>query len=270
MKCQFCGKDEVLPFKCQYCGGFFCPEHRLPENHACSEIARARAPREAAPSPRPFDYKVTYGPPRPLSKFRFSPTEIKHLAISAVLVMGVGLSFMLPSSNITSSFRLLPIVLAAAALVFVGLFLLHEIAHKLVAQHYGMWAEFRLTLVGALITLLSIVLPFKVISPGAVMIAGYGEKEKVGKTAIAGPTVNIVLATISLALTFVPLGDFWPVAVYSALLNAYVAVFNLIPVGLLDGLKVFHWNRFVWVAAFSVSLVLLIAIVAPNLSGLLV
>ncbi len=261
MKCEFCGKEEVLPFKCQYCGGFFCPEHRLPENHACSEIARARAPKEAAPSPRQFDYKVTYGPPQPMSRFRFSPTEIKHLAISAVLVMGVGLSFMLPSLDTSISFELLLTVSAAAALVFVGFFLLHEIAHKLVAQYYGMWAEFRLTLVGALITLLSIVVPFfKIISPGAVMIAGYGAKEKVGKTAVAGPTVNIVLATVSLALTFVPLGVFWLVAVYSALLNAYVAVFNLIPVGLLDGLKVLHWNKFVWAAAFAVSLALLIMV----------
>jgi len=267
LKCQFCGKEEVLPFKCQYCGGLFCPEHRLPENHACAEIERAKAPKEMAP-PAPFEYKVTYAPPRQLGKFWFSPTEIKHLVTSAVLVMGVGLSYMLMSLG-TDVIELSPIVWVAAALVFVGLFLLHEIAHKLMAQHYGMWAEFRLTLAGALITLLSIVLPFKIISPGAVMIAGYGEKEKVGKTAIAGPTVNIVLAAVSLALTFVPLRDFWLVAVYSALLNAYVAVFNLIPIGMLDGLKVFHWNKFVWATAFVVSLVLLIMILIPDLSVLL-
>ncbi|RLI75320.1 rhomboid family intramembrane serine protease [Archaeoglobales archaeon] len=35
MKCDICGKKEYLPFKCKYCGGTFCIEHRLPEKHNC-------------------------------------------------------------------------------------------------------------------------------------------------------------------------------------------------------------------------------------------
>jgi hypothetical protein len=35
--CEFCGKETgILPFDCNYCGGSFCAEHRLPENHECS------------------------------------------------------------------------------------------------------------------------------------------------------------------------------------------------------------------------------------------
>ena len=35
--CEHCGeKINFLPFKCKYCGGAFCKEHRLPENHQCS------------------------------------------------------------------------------------------------------------------------------------------------------------------------------------------------------------------------------------------
>jgi len=34
-KCDFCGKEEYLPFECRYCGGKFCVEHRLPEAHRC-------------------------------------------------------------------------------------------------------------------------------------------------------------------------------------------------------------------------------------------
>ncbi len=33
--CDVCGKREFLPYKCKYCGGTFCSEHRLPENHNC-------------------------------------------------------------------------------------------------------------------------------------------------------------------------------------------------------------------------------------------
>ena len=34
-KCDICGKEEPLPFKCRYCGGTFCADHRLPEKHNC-------------------------------------------------------------------------------------------------------------------------------------------------------------------------------------------------------------------------------------------
>jgi len=34
-KCDFCGKEITLPFKCPFCTGRFCDEHRLPENHEC-------------------------------------------------------------------------------------------------------------------------------------------------------------------------------------------------------------------------------------------
>ncbi|MFX1480751.1 MAG: AN1-type zinc finger domain-containing protein [Promethearchaeota archaeon] len=37
-KCAFCGKNVgFLPFKCRYCWKDFCAEHRMPENHDCSQ-----------------------------------------------------------------------------------------------------------------------------------------------------------------------------------------------------------------------------------------
>jgi membrane associated rhomboid family serine protease len=33
--CNICGKKEVLPYRCKFCGEMFCSEHRLPENHYC-------------------------------------------------------------------------------------------------------------------------------------------------------------------------------------------------------------------------------------------
>jgi hypothetical protein len=34
-KCEQCGKEVELPFECNFCGHYFCMEHRLPENHNC-------------------------------------------------------------------------------------------------------------------------------------------------------------------------------------------------------------------------------------------
>ncbi len=37
-RCDICGKREFLPYECKYCGGVFCSEHRLPENHDCPGV----------------------------------------------------------------------------------------------------------------------------------------------------------------------------------------------------------------------------------------
>jgi hypothetical protein len=37
VRCGKCGEDmNYLPFRCKYCGGTFCRDHRLPENHDCT------------------------------------------------------------------------------------------------------------------------------------------------------------------------------------------------------------------------------------------
>ena len=250
MKCQYCGKEEPFPFKCQYCQGLFCAEHRLPENHNCLMIDQAKAPRpEPPPTPR-FEYQVTYTPPR--GKFTFSTTEIRDLAIATLLVSGVGLSILgIGLLNIQ------PLFLAVLLALFTSTFLMHEIAHKITAQHYGLWAEFRLTLFGAVLTLISIISPFKIIAPGAVMIAGTADKETIGKTSIAGPLTNIVFCLVAFALIFVLPASIVAVAIITAFFNAFIAVLNLIPFGILDGWKVFQWNKIIWVSAFATSIILI-------------
>ena len=250
MKCAYCGKEEVLPFKCQYCQGLFCAEHRLPENHACTHIGIAKAPKEEA---APYEFKVTYTPHRSPTRFGFSLTEIEHLTVSAILIIGVGFSIMSGSRGM-NPLTLPATVLVAASVMFVGLFLLHEIAHKLVAQRYGLWAEFRLIWFGALLTLLSVIpfSPLKIIAPGAVMIAGSANQEIMGKTAVAGPLTNIILSLISLPIAYFV----HPLAFWSVAFNAWIALFNALPIAMLDGLKIFRWNKIVWAMVFVVAVAL--------------
>ncbi|MUV86602.1 rhomboid family intramembrane serine protease [Natronomonas sp. CBA1123] len=33
--CDVCGKHVNMPYNCRHCGGTYCSEHRLPENHNC-------------------------------------------------------------------------------------------------------------------------------------------------------------------------------------------------------------------------------------------
>jgi Zn-dependent protease len=259
MKCQKCGQETFLPFRCQYCGGQFCTEHRLPENHACSKIELARKSRQeevvVLQSPKSYKYSITFGQPRAAKgQVYFSPKELKHLAVAGLLVMGIGLSSALYPSLLGFTDWIAGLsVFGIFAVVLTASFFAHEIAHKVTAQKRGLWAEFRLTMWGAVLTLISVISPlFKIISPGAVMISGSATSEEMGKVSLAGPATNIFLAAILFGLALVP-SQFSGILFLAAFLNGFMALFNLIPVGILDGFKIFGWDKKVWAVAFGVS-----------------
>lgn len=249
MQCQKCEKDTFLPFHCPYCGGRFCAVHRLPENHNCPQIELARAPRKenkvVVQKTNINNHNISFG--RKIKVRRqvfFSLKEIKHLTLATLLVFGIGVGIW---GTLSDYFGILFAVMLTAS------FLVHEIAHKIMAQRLGCWAEFRLTLWGAILSLISLFSPYKIISPGAVMIVGATGSKEVAKISLAGPLTNFVLSTIFLSFGFMLNSS---VFFFLALINAYIAIFNLIPFGIFDGYKIFNWNKGVWVIAFTVSLVL--------------
>jgi Zn-dependent protease len=136
-------------------------------------------------------------------------------------------------------------------------FILHELAHKYVAQAYGLWAEFRVSTMGVILTAISIVSPLKFIAPGAVVISGFANNDRMGRTAIAGPLVNVVI-TIALLTTWPVLGrtTIGSAVLYGAAINAFLALFNMIPVAIFDGRKIYAWNRRYWATLFTIALAL--------------
>lgn len=240
--CQVCGAVEPLPFICSYCGGVFCSAHRLPENHQCPGLRRGVP-----------EFKVKFKPliyERPslvkrLKTFHFSKTELKHLGV-AMLIVGLIFSWG------KSLFIVPPIVIA----VLLG-FIVHEVAHKLSAQRHGLQAEFRINPMLALISLVSIALPIKFIAPGAVMIWGpYITRRIEAEISSAGPLTNIVIAFIGLVIMFInPLSIY---GFYILLINSFLALFNLLPLPVFDGGKLFRSDLKIWVVLFSLSLALFV------------
>jgi Zn-dependent protease len=250
-----------MPFVCSFCGRTFCAQHRLPESHECSEYWKVRTHRQsfvrATVPPDIHAYAGTYaGTAR--SNIRFSPVELRHILIGVILVSGVGLSFFSPQAFASWT------AIIAAVFFFTGGFIAHELMHKATAQRYGMWAEFRLDTFGALLTAISAVSPLKIIAPGAVVIAGNTTSDRVGRTAAAGPITNILIATLLLGVAEIlhPVG-LLGATLAGAAINAFMAIFNLIPFGAFDGLKIFRWNKMIWLALFSLAaLVTMIAYTA--------
>jgi len=268
MKCQYCDAEETLPFDCTYCGLHFCADHRLPENHQCPELWRAKGPvdyrLESPPPRRPLQHPYSYAKSRRAFSQWLRTEEAIHLSAGAVLVLLVGLSIVAPNFRFLS-FPIWAIFLSAG--LFAASFLLHELSHKFTAQKNGLWAEFRMTSFGAILTLFSIFSPFKIIAPGAVTISGYANESVFGRVAVAGPVTNIVIGVL-MAIVSIVMPNNIPffsnvsilrsIIVSTSAINGFLAVFNLIPFGILDGRKVFVWNKRIWAVVFAVSAVLTI------------
>jgi Zn-dependent protease len=230
MKCEICGKEENLPFKCNYCNNVFCNLHRLPINHSCSSLKEyVNKKNMMHGDTKNSSLKIA------LLKIKFSKVEILHLLVATILVTTVGMSI--------DKYRHIALEFL---IIFVSAFLVHELAHKLLAQYYGSWAEFRTNLYGLVVTSISTIpyIPFKFIAPGAVMV-NLSDRSKFGRVAFVGPLTNLVMGFIFwlLIYQFPSVGYLYTGAIF----NSWIALFNLLPFGNLDGQKIFSWNKIVWI-----------------------
>ena len=157
-------------------------------------------------------------------------------------------------------------VFAISAITVGAGFILHELAHKFMAIRYGFWAEFRkdnlmLIVAVAMAALAGVVFA----APGATIIYGSAiSKEQNGRISIVGPLTNLLLCIPFGALAALP--QIAPAAAFSFPLltmigtvgfqvNAMIAVFNMLPVSVLDGKKVLAWNPLIFFVTFVLSLV---------------
>lgn len=185
------------------------------------------------------------------ARIHFSGREVLHL-LASVVVLTLAFALVLGARNSDFSnlvdvgelFRLLPY----AAIAVIPAFILHELAHKIVAQRRDMWAEFRanpIGLVGGLVV--TALTGFLFALPGAVEIVGHADKRDAGIISIVGPMVNLGIAALGIALEplFKPIrvSDFGSFFELIVLLNLILAAFNMLPLGPLDGRKVWGWSK---------------------------
>jgi Zn-dependent protease len=262
LKCDFCGVEEDLPFTCNYCGGTFCGEHRLPEAHACTGDLTRRV--VASPSTtRSWDGSTFSGTSvgRRSSPYLFSQKEVRDILVAWA---ALALAFTLADCGLASG-RGCPVSGGPGVFFFVSFvavgsgFVLHELMHKFTAERYGYWAEFRMWVMGIVLALITSTLGFIFAAPGATYIQGYNVTERQnGIISLAGPLTNVVIAVVFLLVGLVGNGIVAAIGAIGFPVNLFLALFNMLPVMPLDGAKVFRWNKLLWAAVFLPLLFVLV------------
>ena len=174
---------------------------------------------------------------------KFTRREINDLFISWIV-----LSFALAVLWWGIDRPLLILRMMPQSIIAVGTgFAFHEMAHKYVAQKYGLAAEFRRWDFGLLMAVISSFLGFLFAAPGAVHIFGYADEKTMVKTSVSGPATNFIIALISIGLSFFISSNFLHFLAY---FNLFLALFNLLPVPPMDGSKVLRYSPLLWGVMF--------------------
>ena len=190
-------------------------------------------------------------------KGRFSRREVKELVIS-IGVMSLAVAY-------TNDFMQTLFMFPFALMILAPAFALHEIGHKFAAQKFGYKAEYQMWKNGLILALAMAVITtwfgskFLFIAPGAVYfrstLAHHGGKNEIGKIGFAGPLVNLgLVAVFGLIGILAPNQLLRILGSMGVYVNSFLAVFNLIPFGPLDGRKVLEWNRVYWGIALALGL----------------
>ncbi|WP_436902025.1 metalloprotease [Halovenus halobia] len=132
-------------------------------------------------------------------------------------------------------------------------FLLHELAHKVAAVQFGQVAAFRADYGMLGLAVAGGLAGFFFAAPGAVYHRGQITVRQNGIIAVAGPVTNLVLAVVFF-VPFLFIGGFvGAVAQMGVLVNLFLAAFNMVPFGPLDGNTVKEWDLTVFAAVLGVS-----------------
>ncbi|WP_311171935.1 metalloprotease [Halobellus ordinarius] len=198
-----------------------------------------------------------------VANLSFSSRELRDLA-AAWIALGVAFALFFAGGGQRAVLGILEGGIVGPVLVSlltagVG-FLLHEIAHKVVAVRFGQVAEFRADYGMLFLAVVSALAGFIFAAPGAVHHRGRLTAREHGLIALAGPATNAVLAAIFLPVFLIgaTVGAEFLALVGSRglIINLFLAAFNMLPFGPLDGKTVLGWSKSVFVAVFVPAILL--------------
>lgn len=193
--------------------------------------------------------------------------EARDLVLST---LGLGLAFTVMFFGEGDPAFLLSPAVIPAFLVVTGIvalsFIPHEMSHRVTARATKCYAEYQMWTPGVIIAILSSFLGVVIAAPGGIELYtwkgeryGHWEPEltvkDVGLVGVLGPLMNVMIAVIFafLAEAFTITMQGQNILLMGTELNAFLAIFSLLPFHPMDGYKVMRWNTPLWLMVLLLS-----------------
>jgi len=181
-----------------------------------------------------------------MKRFAIIPKdETEKNEVRDIVIAVFAITFIFSYPNFSLFFRYFIAVIFA--------FLFHELAHRFVARKLGVVAFFKLWPEGLLFSLMFMFLGLKFVAIGAVVIYPYafgrwGFREvhltqtEMGIISFSGIAMNLFFA----AFFRLFVGELFS---FLSIVNAWLALFNLLPIPPLDGSKIYRWKPWFWLVS---------------------
>lgn len=249
-KCDYCGKEVYLPFICKYCGGKFCVEHRLPENHNCPGLKKARPPPERHELLKSESKPKSFSSPLKVISSLYSSFRGYNFSHSLlVLITLILMEFVSLKTSIAN--EIIFAVLLPTLIILVYIFIPECLSRKI-----NVGLHFEVSTLGLVFSILTSILPIKVIY--------FGDFVQSTTLFLSATWIIYFVQIFSLEVLYFVLaylGKISVVAEYLSIISLYLAIFTLIPLGNSSGNKLLSWNK--WTYAILV-LMLVLFFVASN------
>lgn len=195
-----------------------------------------------------------------IAGIRFFRTELRDLALAWV-ALALAFTFFLEgpfvqrlAAGVISGPELARIFTISMVTVGTG-FLLHELAHKVVAIRVGQIAAFKADYAMLGFAVIAGLAGFLFAAPGAVYHRGNITKRENGLISVAGPITNLLLAAVFFVPFLLGSGFLGSVGQMGVIVNLGLAAFNMIPLGPLDGRSVREWSQTVFAVVLGISVI---------------
>ena len=216
------------------------------------------------------DWKDDFTKRTILDRLHLSINEISELGIGWLIMCGILMYLMYRNGLLQWGLENNSFIgfLIIYFLVLGVSFFTHELSHKFAAIKFGARASYHISREGLFFTLISLFIGFPILAIGAVFWwgeAAYSTRLR-GRVSAAGPISNLILIGLSYILigisvmigpSSLDLSIFlFQIGSMSVTLNIFIGLFNLIPIGVLDGAKVLDWDGRIWLALVGTFIIL--------------